>query len=48
VWNLVADRAEFFFHDGRAANGQRHIRPRVLPPRPQTPEPLRRSAPTSL
>jgi hypothetical protein len=47
VWNLVADRAEFVFRDGRSASGMRHIRPRILPPRPENPEHSRRAAPPS-
>jgi hypothetical protein len=47
VWNLVADRAEFVFRDGRSASGMRHVRPRILPPRPENPEHSRRSAPPS-
>jgi hypothetical protein len=47
VWNLVADRAEFVFRDGRSATGMRHIRPRILPPRAENPEHSRRSAPPS-
>jgi hypothetical protein len=34
VWNMVADRAEFVLKDGRSASGERHPRPRILPPRP--------------
>jgi hypothetical protein len=34
VWNTMADRAEFIFRDGRSANGERHPRPKILPPRP--------------
>jgi hypothetical protein len=45
VWNLVADRAEFVLRDGRSASGMRHIRPRILPPRPGNSEHSRRSAP---
>ncbi len=47
VWNLVADRAEFVFRDGRSASGVRHIRPTILPPRPENPAHSRRSAPRS-
>ena len=47
VWNLVADRAGFVFRDGRSASGMRHVRPRILPPRPENPEHSRRSAPPS-
>ena len=47
VWNLVADRAEFVFRDGRSASGMRHVRPTILPPRPENPEHSRRSAPPS-
>lgn len=32
VWNTISDRAEFVFHDGKAATGRRHIRPALLPP----------------
>jgi hypothetical protein len=47
VWNLVADRAEFVFRDGRSATGMRHVRPRILPPRPENPEHARRPFPPS-
>jgi hypothetical protein len=33
VWDLVADRAEFVLWDSRSASGERHPRPRILPPR---------------
>jgi hypothetical protein len=34
VWNMMADRAEFVFRDGRSESGERHPRPKILPPRP--------------
>jgi hypothetical protein len=41
----VADRAEFVFRDGRSASGMRHVRPTILPTRPENSEHPRRSAP---
>jgi hypothetical protein len=35
IWNEMADRAEFLFQDSRAPTQDRHIRPRILPPRPE-------------
>jgi hypothetical protein len=35
IWNVQADRAEFLFKDSRSASGDRHPRPRILPPRPK-------------
>jgi hypothetical protein len=37
IWNELADRAEFLFKDSRSANGDRHPRPKILPPRPAKP-----------
>ncbi len=34
IWNEMADRAEFLFQDSRAPARDRHIRPKILPPRP--------------
>ena len=34
IWNEVADRGEFLFRDSRSLSGVRHIRPKILPPRP--------------
>jgi hypothetical protein len=33
VWDSVADRAEFVLWDSRTGTGERHPRPRILPPR---------------
>ncbi|MFI5456906.1 MAG: hypothetical protein ACHRXM_15785 [Isosphaerales bacterium] len=37
IWNEMAERAEFLFRDNRSADGVRHPRPRILPPRPEKP-----------
>jgi hypothetical protein len=34
IWNQMADRAEFLFQDSRSPTRDRHVRPRILPPRP--------------
>jgi hypothetical protein len=34
IWNVQADRAGFLFKDSRSASGDRHPRPKILPPRP--------------
>ena len=34
VWNTLADRAEFLFQDGKDPTRDRHVRPKILPPRP--------------
>jgi hypothetical protein len=34
VWNEVADRGEFLLKDSRSLSGDRHPRPKILPPRP--------------
>jgi hypothetical protein len=34
IWNHVADRGEFLLKDSRSRSGDRHPRPKVLPPRP--------------
>ena len=33
VWDQVADRGEFLLRDSRSLSGQRHPRPKILPPR---------------
>ena len=33
IWNEMADRAEFLFQDSRAPTQDRHVRPKILPPR---------------
>ena len=33
IWNNQADRAGFLFKDSRSASGDRHPRPKILPPR---------------
>jgi hypothetical protein len=35
IWNVQADRGEFLFTDSRSASGDRHPRPKILPPRPK-------------
>ena len=35
IWNEVADRGEFLFRDSRSLSGERHPRPKILPPRPE-------------
>ncbi len=37
IWNNIADRGEFLLKDGRSASGERHPRPRILPPRATKP-----------
>ncbi len=37
IWNELADRAEFLFQDSRSPRGERHPRPKILPPRPPRP-----------
>ena len=34
IWNHVADRGEFLLRDSRSLSGDRHPRPKFLPPRP--------------
>ena len=34
IWNTLADRAEFLFQDGKDPTRDRHVRPKILPPRP--------------
>jgi hypothetical protein len=34
IWNEAADRGEFLFRDSRSVSGERHARPKILPPRP--------------
>jgi hypothetical protein len=34
IWNNIADRGEFLLKDSKAPGGERHPRPRILPPRP--------------
>jgi hypothetical protein len=33
IWNQVADRGEFLLRDSRSLSGDRHPRPKILPPR---------------
>ena len=35
IWNHMADRAEFLFQDSRSPTHDRHVRPSILPPRPE-------------
>jgi hypothetical protein len=35
VWNKMADRAEFLFQDSKDPAHDRHVRPKILPPRPR-------------
>jgi len=37
IWNEMAERAEFLFRDDRSPDGERHPRPKILPPRPEKP-----------
>jgi hypothetical protein len=34
IWDEMANRAEFLFQDSRAPTRDRHVRPKILPPRP--------------
>jgi hypothetical protein len=36
IWNEMTDRAEFLFQDSRNPTKDRHMRPKILPPRPST------------
>jgi len=35
IWNQMTDRAEFLFKDSRSKDGDRHPRPKILPPKPE-------------
>ena len=35
IWNEMSDRAEFLFQDSRSPTRDRHVRPKILPPRPE-------------
>jgi hypothetical protein len=37
IWNNIADRGEFLLKDGKSPGGDRHSRPKILPPRPTKP-----------
>jgi hypothetical protein len=37
IWNDMADRAEFLFKDNRSKDGDRHPRPKILPPKRDKP-----------
>ncbi len=37
IWNNIAVRGEFLLKDSRSADGVRHPRPKILPPRPAKP-----------
>jgi hypothetical protein len=37
IWNNIADRGEFLLKDSKSAGGERHPRPKILPPRPPKP-----------
>jgi len=37
IWNNIADRGEFLLKDTRSLSGERHPRPKILPPRPTKP-----------
>ena len=45
IWNEVADRGDFLLRDSRSRSGQRHPRPRILPPRPEKAPQASRSVP---
>ena len=45
IWNEAADRGEFLFRDSRSASGERHARPKILPPRPLKSSQATRSRP---
>jgi hypothetical protein len=34
IWDTLADRAEFLFQDSKDPTRDRHVRPKILPPRP--------------
>jgi hypothetical protein len=35
IWNELSDRGEFLFKDSRSPSGDRHPRPKILPPKPE-------------
>ena len=35
IWDHMADRAEFLFQDSRSPTQDRHVRPKILPERPE-------------
>jgi hypothetical protein len=37
IWNHMTDRAEFLLKDTRSIDGDRHPRPKILPPKPEKP-----------
>jgi hypothetical protein len=43
IWNEMADRAEFLFQDSRDPTRDRHVRPKILSPRP-APEKAQKAA----
>ena len=45
IWNEMADRGEFLLRDSRSQSGDRHPRPKILPPRPERSSPAKRSLP---
>ena len=45
IWNDMADRGEFLFKDTRSLSGDRHPRPKILPPRPAKPSRAETSVP---
>jgi hypothetical protein len=45
IWNEVADRGEFLLRDSRSRTGDRHPRPKILPPRPERASPAKISLP---
>jgi hypothetical protein len=45
IWNEVADRGEFLFRDSRSLSGERHPRPKILPPRAEKSSRARKSMP---
>jgi hypothetical protein len=37
IWNNIADRGEFLLKDSKSPGGDRHPRPKLLPPKPAKP-----------
>ncbi len=33
IWNNIADRGEFLLKDSKSPDGERHPRPKILPPK---------------
>jgi hypothetical protein len=47
IWNTLADRAEFLFQDSKDPTRDRHVRPKILPPRPAKASPIAKTGPAT-